>query len=45
MGLPDYLESANPRNISLCLRHGFVAVGEIQAGSSPTVVPMLRLPR
>ena len=44
-GLPAYLESTNPRNISLYLRHGFVAVGEIQAGSSPTVVPMLRLPR
>lgn len=44
-GLPAYLESTNPRNISLYQRHGFVAVGEIQAGSSPTVVPMLRLPR
>ena len=44
-GLPAYLESTNPRNVSLYLRHGFVAVGEIQAGSSPTVVPMLRLPR
>jgi ribosomal protein S18 acetylase RimI-like enzyme len=44
-GLPAYLESTNPRNISLYLRHGFVAVGEIQAGSSPTVVPMLRRPR
>ena len=44
-GLPAYLESTNPRNISLYLRHGFDAVGEIQAGSSPTVVPMLRLPR
>jgi len=44
-GLPAYLESTNPRNISLYLRHGFVAAGEIQAGSSPTVVPMLRRPR
>jgi len=44
-GLPAYLESTNPRNISLYLRHGFVAVGEIQSGSSPTMVPMLRLPR
>ena len=43
--LPAYLESTNPRNISLYLRHGFVAVGEIQAGSSPIVVPMLRMPR
>src|SRR4030095_13623329 len=44
-GLPPYLESTNPRNISLYLRNGFVAVGEIQGGSSPTMVPMLRLPR
>jgi len=44
-GLPAYLESTNPRNVSLYLRHGFVAVGEIHAGSSPTVVPMLRRPR
>jgi ribosomal protein S18 acetylase RimI-like enzyme len=44
-GLPAYLESTNPRNVSLYLRHGFVAMGEIQAGSSPIVVPMLRLPR
>ena len=43
--LPAYLESTNSRNISLYLRHGFVAVGEIRAGSSPIVVPMLRLPR
>jgi len=44
-GLPAYLESTNPRNISLYLRHGFTPLGEIQVGSSPTVVPMLRLPR
>ena len=44
-GLPAHLESTNPRNISLYMRHGFVAVGEIQAGSSPTMVPMLRQPR
>ena len=44
-GLPAYLESSNPRNIPLYERHGFVAIGSIQAGSSPTVVPMLRRPR
>lgn len=44
-GLPAYLESSNPRNISLYERHGFVAMGSIQAGSSPTIVPMLRQPR
>lgn len=44
-GVPAYLESSNPRNISLYLRHGFKPLGEIQAGSSPTLVPMLRKPR
>lgn len=39
---PAYLESSNPRNISLYERHGFERLGEIQAGSSPTLVPMLR---
>ena len=42
--LPAYLESTNPRNISLYLRHGFEALGTIQAGTSPTLVPMLRRP-
>ena len=41
-GLPAYLESSNPRNISLYLRHGFEIIGNIQAGSSPTMTPMLR---
>lgn len=41
-GLPAYLESSNPRNISLYQRHGFETIGEIQAGSSPFVTPMLR---
>jgi ribosomal protein S18 acetylase RimI-like enzyme len=40
-----YLESSNPRNVSLYQRHGFEILGEIQAGSSPRVVPMLRKPR
>jgi ribosomal protein S18 acetylase RimI-like enzyme len=40
-----YLESTNPRNITLYERHGFEAIGTIQAGSSPTIVPMLRKPR
>lgn len=44
-GLPAYLESSNPRNISLYERHGFVAMGTIQSGGSPTLVPMLRKPR
>ena len=44
-GLIAYLESSNPRNMSLYRRHGFEAVGEIQAGSSPTMYPMIRQPR
>ncbi|HEY0946273.1 MAG TPA: N-acetyltransferase [Opitutaceae bacterium] len=43
--LPAYLESSNPRNISLYRRHGFEALGTIQVGSSPRIVPMLRGPR
>lgn len=39
---PAYLESSNPRNIPFYERHGFEALGEIQVGSSPTLVPMLR---
>ncbi len=44
-GIPAYLESSNPRNISLYRRHGFEPLGEIQSGSSPTMVPMLRKAR
>lgn len=43
--MPAYLESSNERNLPLYERHGFIKVGRIQAGSSPTVVPMLRPPR
>lgn len=44
-GAIAYLESSNPRNIPLYERNGFERIGSIQAGSSPTVVPMLRRPR
>lgn len=37
-----YLESTNPRNISLYRRHGFEALGTIKAGAAPSAVPMLR---
>jgi ribosomal protein S18 acetylase RimI-like enzyme len=40
-----YLESSNPRNISLYERFGFEVIGEIQSGSSPVVRPMLRKAR
>lgn len=43
-GTLAYLESSNPRNISLYERHGFEVIGEIQVGSSPTMRPMLRKP-
>jgi len=42
---PAYLESSNPRNISLYKRHGFEIIKTIQVGASPPVVPMLRKPR
>lgn len=41
-GAPAYLESTNPRNVSLYRRHGFEALGTIQVGSSPPMTPMLR---
>jgi ribosomal protein S18 acetylase RimI-like enzyme len=44
-GVPAYLESSNPRNIPFYQRHGFEALGQIQVGSSPTIVPMLRQPQ
>jgi GNAT superfamily N-acetyltransferase len=43
--VPAYLESSNPRNIPLYQRHGFEALGTIQVGSSPPIVPMMRHPR
>lgn len=41
-GLPAYLESSNPANISLYMRHGFEVMGEIRVGDAPLVTPMLR---
>jgi len=41
-GTPAYLESSNPTNIPFYQKHGFVVMGEIQSGSSPTMYPMLR---
>ena len=40
-----YLESSNPRNISLYKRYGFELLGTIQTGTSPSIAPMLRRPR
>jgi ribosomal protein S18 acetylase RimI-like enzyme len=41
-GMPAYLESSNPRNISLYERYGFEPMGEIQFGLSPVLTPMYR---
>ncbi len=44
-GAMAFLESSNPRNVSLYERHGFEAMGQIQIGAGPLVTPMLRRPR
>ena len=44
-GLPAYLESSNPRNISLYERCGFAGMGTIQYGNSAPLFPMVRWPR
>jgi GNAT superfamily N-acetyltransferase len=43
--LPAYLEASSPGNRALYERFGFVATGEIQAGDSPPMWPMMRSPR
>jgi len=40
-----YLESSNPKNITLHERHGFELLGTIQVGASPPICPILRKPR
>jgi ribosomal protein S18 acetylase RimI-like enzyme len=40
-----YLEATSPRNKALYERHGFTVATTIQAGSSPTIWPMVRTPR
>ena len=40
-----YLESTNPANVSLYRRYGFEVIGNIQAGTSPPLIPMIREPR
>jgi ribosomal protein S18 acetylase RimI-like enzyme len=44
-GVIAYLESSNPRNISLYERHGFRIIGEIKSGDAPIMTPMLRRPQ
>jgi ribosomal protein S18 acetylase RimI-like enzyme len=43
--MPAYLEATSARNLPLYQRHGFEALGTIQAGDSPVITPMLRRPR
>jgi ribosomal protein S18 acetylase RimI-like enzyme len=43
--LPSYLESTNPRNVTLYERHGFRRLGIIDTGEAPPLTPMLREPR
>jgi ribosomal protein S18 acetylase RimI-like enzyme len=40
-----YLESSNPANVPLYLRHGFEVIREIRVGTFPLVIPMTRPPR
>lgn len=40
--MPAYLEATSPRNVPLYQRHGFEALGTIQAGTSPPITPMFR---
>ena len=42
--IPAYLESSNPKNITLYKRHGYDVITEIEAGLS-VVTPMVRQPR
>jgi GNAT superfamily N-acetyltransferase len=44
-GIPAYLESTNPRNRSLYLRHGFVLTEEIPLPDGPTLAAMWRDPQ
>jgi ribosomal protein S18 acetylase RimI-like enzyme len=44
-GKVAYLESTNPANLSLYIRHGFEVLGQMQAGGSPPMFPMVRQPQ
>lgn len=44
-GVRAYLESTNPRNRTLYLRHGFVEADELQIPDGPTMLQMWRDPR
>jgi ribosomal protein S18 acetylase RimI-like enzyme len=44
-GISAYLESSNPRNMSLYRRQGFVETGEIELPDGPSLYQMWRDPR
>jgi ribosomal protein S18 acetylase RimI-like enzyme len=44
-GLPAYLESTNPRNVSLYQRHGFATTGRIELPDGPGLTKMWRDPQ
>lgn len=39
-----YLESSNPQNLSLYIRHGFEILGTVSADTMPPLIPMVRNP-
>ncbi|HYD09909.1 MAG TPA: GNAT family N-acetyltransferase [Acidimicrobiales bacterium] len=41
-GLPAYLESSNPRNVTLYLRHGFEIIGDIPIADGVSMTAMWR---
>jgi GNAT superfamily N-acetyltransferase len=41
-GLPAYLEATNRRNAALYARHGFEALGTVNAPGYPEIIPMWR---
>jgi ribosomal protein S18 acetylase RimI-like enzyme len=43
-GIPAYLRSSNPRNVSLYRRHGFLPIGDIRLPDGPSEVAMWRQP-
>ena len=44
-GLPCYLDTGNPRNLSFYHRHGFGVVDEVELPDGPTAWAMVRQPR
>lgn len=44
-GIPSYLESSNPRNLSFYFRHGYEQIGEIVLPDGPSLFPMWRHPQ